>query len=80
MKNKIILGIILIVIMFCFCGCNNSIAETNKKFIYVSSEVSFDVYYEKETKIMYAVSNGQYNKGNVTLLVNPDGTPLLYDE
>lgn len=39
----------------------------------------YDVVYHKDTKVMYAVSHGGYNSGNFTLLVNPDGTPMLYE-
>lgn len=30
-------------------------------------------------KVMYAVSGGAYNNGTFTLLVNPDGTPMLWE-
>ena len=36
--------------------------------------------YHKETKVMYAVSSGGFNSGNFTVLVNPDGTPMIYKE
>ena len=29
---------------------------------------------------MYTISRGNINTGNFTLLVNPDGTPMLYEE
>ena len=31
-------------------------------------------------KVMYAVSDGTYNHGNFTLLVDANGNPLLYGE
>lgn len=31
------------------------------------------------TKVMYAISDGAHNYGNFTLLVNADGTPMLYE-
>ena len=37
------------------------------------------IVYHRETKVMYAVSCGTYNMGTFTLLVNPDGTPMLYE-
>lgn len=36
---------------------------------------SFDVVYDNETKVMYTVST----KGEFTVLINADGTPLLYE-
>lgn len=40
----------------------------------------YDVVYHKDTKVMYVISRGQYNSGQFTLLVNPDGSPMLYKE
>lgn len=42
-----------------------------------------DDYYvvcHKETKAMYVVSDGYKNQGNFTVLVNPDGTPMIWRE
>lgn len=40
----------------------------------------YEVVYHRDTKVMYVVSRGNYNAGNFTLLVNPDGSPMLYKE
>lgn len=40
---------------------------------------NWNVVYHKDTKVMYAVSRGGYNSGNFTLLVNPDGSPMLWE-
>jgi len=37
------------------------------------------IVYDPNTMVMYTISTGSYNWGTATLLVNPDGTPLLYD-
>ncbi len=36
------------------------------------------IVYRRETKVMYAVSNSNHNVGTFTLLVNADGTPMLW--
>ena len=41
---------------------------------------SYIIVYHKQTKVMYVVSDEYRNKGNFTLLVNPDGTPMIYEE
>ena len=38
----------------------------------------YDVYADRETGVMYAVSRGTYNQGNFTVLVDADGKPLLW--
>lgn len=39
----------------------------------------YDVVYQKDTKVMYVVSAGEYVRGTFTLLVNPDGSPMIYE-
>lgn len=81
MKRKIILIIISIAMLFCLCGCTNeSVAETEKRFITISKEDTFDIVYDKETKVIYAKSWSAYNYGVLTVLVNAEGKPLLYEE
>lgn len=36
------------------------------------------VCYQKDTKVMYWVSRGTSNYGYLTMLVNPDGSPMVY--
>lgn len=49
-------------------------------FIIIEENLPNDylIAYHKDTKVMYAVSQGSYNYGNFTLLVNADGTPMTY--
>ena len=54
-------------------------SAVEKRFAFVSDEIYFLIYYDKKTKVMYAVSSSQYNRGNVVLLVDADGKPLLYE-
>ena len=49
-------------------------------FVRVEYNGDYKVVYHKDTKVMYAVSCGQYNKGTFTLLVNSDGSPMLYEK
>lgn len=84
--NKKFLTVIVclfLMIMFGFAACSNSTvnASNNYKnmFTRVYSDTDFYVVYDNETKVMYAVSDGHYNYGNLTMLVNADGTPKLYD-
>lgn len=69
-------------------GC--SFAETEKiyntesedlksMFVEVETAKAWKVVYDKETKVMYAVSDGNYNRGNFTLLVDENGNPKLWD-
>ena len=52
-------------------GCTFAVLETGS---------CYSIVYNKQTKVMYAVSGGYYNGGTFTLLVNADGTPMTYEE
>lgn len=62
-------------------GCTHASAEGKgeKFFVMVEDGSSYDIVYQRETKVMYAISDGVYNGGTVTLLVNADGSPMLWE-
>lgn len=92
MKNKIILGIILIGIMFMLTGCSVSNYygetkefkdETNDRFITIkewqdSHWYKFIIRYDKETNVEYLFAYYDNRISGITPLLNADGTPLLY--
>ena len=51
----------------------------NRMFMVVSEESDGQVLVDKSTGVMYWVSYNTYNYGNLTLLVNPDGTPRIWE-
>ena len=76
-----IIAIALVVVVLFFVGCddtNNSVKASDDVFVMVSKNFSYAVVYDRETKVMYAISDATYNQGNFTMLVNADGTPKLY--
>lgn len=85
--KKIIVGIMIAFVLLC-TGCSSdtksvegeSDGEENSMFVVVEKAPSWNVVYNKETKVMYAISDGSYNRGTFTVLVNPDGTPMIYGE
>lgn len=83
MNLKKIMVIILCSTLLVGCKTMEHVEENNKRnasmFVTIEDNTLFRVVYNKYTKVMYAVSIGGYNGGNVTLLVNADGTPMLYE-
>jgi outer membrane biogenesis lipoprotein LolB len=85
-----------IILILCAClllaGCketsesnegNNQQKESKQKkseFVTIENGWDYKVVYQRDTKVMYVVSWGSYNIGTFTLLVNADGTPMVYDE
>ena len=74
-----IVAITLVVVVLFFVGCdntNNSVKASDDVFVTVSESLNYAIVYDRETKIMYTMSKDNYN---FTVLVNPDGTPKLYE-
>lgn len=85
-RIKKIIVCLFAVLLLCGCSGVNTVDEGNKAnnnvksmFIQVEYAGMWKVVYHRETKVMYAVSDGLYNHGTFTLLVNADGTPMLYE-
>lgn len=56
----------------------NSTDSSTSMFVEIEAAGSWVIVYHKDTRVMYAVSAGYYNSGTFTLLVNDDGTPMIY--
>lgn len=80
--KKVILIITLILLVIMLSGCARTTVEERPKqvsmFVQVENAGTYAIVYDKETKVMYAVS--YYGSGVFTLLVNADGTPKLWEE
>ena len=76
------LTILLIIGVFTLTGCSDdeNIPDVDNRFKKIYSDWAYYVIYDTETKVMYSVSNGDCNGGTLTLLVDADGKPLLYDD
>ena len=79
--KKIILACIVCMILMCSCCSTTEMgaAENPSMFVAVEEETNYKIVYHRDTKVMYTISIGQYNKGSFTVLLNPDGTPMLYE-
>lgn len=73
----LIVGLILIIIAAIFKSSNKT--EKNVDHTLVKMDritTNFNVYYDKDTRVMYIVNY----RGGTTVMVNPDGSPRLYKE
>lgn len=86
MKNLklIVPTIALAAILLSGCAANGTESQVvdgkASMFIRVEQGPSWNVYYHRDTKVMYVVSAGSRNSGNFTVLVNSDGSPMLWEE
>lgn len=87
MKNKILAIFMAMSVIFGVAGCSTtesveSKEDISKETMFETVEVgwSWHVVYHKETKVMYVVNRSSYGGGNFTLMVDSDGSPLLWQE
>lgn len=76
-----IIALMIVVLAVALTGCSEVEDKTSDKseFVIIESTDTWYVVYHKKTKVMYVVSNDSYNYGTFTLLVNADGTPMIWE-
>ena len=89
-KRKMIKSLIAITLSaMMMTGCGSATVQTQQQinsganvsmFVCVEEAALWKIVYHRETKVMYAVSYYLENCGNFTVLVNADGTPMVWDD
>lgn len=84
MKNKIKVAAITLAAAAVLSGCGNKVAnesDSSAPSMFTTVEIagSWTIVYHNETKVMYAVSAGYYNYGTFTVMLDTDGSPLLWE-
>ena len=87
MKKLVAIFMVIVLCACLFVGCgptveNETKGETASMFVCVENTTgtyAWMIVYHKETKVMYAVSQGSYNSGTFTVMLNPDGTPMIWE-
>ena len=83
---KILITLLLCLILLCSCNTQmqsvkDEIEQSNlSMFVLIENGDGYKIVYHRETKVMYAISDGIYNLGTFTVLLDADGTPMLYPE
>lgn len=80
MAKKYVFLLALIAMLLSGCASEEETETSGQMFVTVESTWDYSIVYDKETRVMYAVSAGRYNVGTFTLLVNEDGTPMIWKE
>lgn len=85
-KTKLILAALICAVSVLVTSCESTPVETETEntesvsmFVQVEKAGAWRIVYHRDTKVMYAVSLSSYNRGNFTVLVNPDGSPMLWE-
>lgn len=84
MYKRVITAILAGTMLLGLSGCGQTVEDISNdeasRFVLVENGTYWDVYYDKYTSVMYVCSNADHNSGNFEPLLNPDGTPMLYEE
>ena len=86
MKKLFALMLALVMCLGLLAGCGTATVDSEVKeetnasmFVEVEETYNWWVVYHRETKVMYVVSRGGYNCGTFTVMLNADGTPMLWE-
>lgn len=78
----LIAALLMIVSVLTACGENPGADDEapvkEPVFVTIEEHWYYSLLYCKETGVMYWMSQGSKNVGTLTLLVNPDGSPMIY--
>lgn len=61
-------------------GIKNSKNASESMFVKVEQGDTYRIVYHRGTKVMYVISDGLYNHGTFTVMLDANGKPLLYQE
>lgn len=81
--KKMVIAIALVSVLL--CGCSNFCKEPKERiddrFVTVQRQIEsrFKIIVDTETNVMYLM-DGLGHQGGITVLLNADGTPMLWDE
>ena len=87
-REKLIFLSLLTVLFLSLCGCDTITVTSphedrnvgESMFVEVEDAALWIIVYHKDTKVMYAVSKLSSGAGHFTVLVNPDGSPMIWEE
>lgn len=78
----VLLGITILTGLILLSGCRTDINDNSEdyRFIKIYEKGSVKIFYDKETKVEYAVRDNGHGGTSMTLLVDAEGKPLLYQK
>lgn len=72
--KKIIIFLIIVTIL---SACTDVQADTEEPFEVIEKYINYSIVYYEDTKVIYYYSRMD---GSLTMLVDADGKPLIYEE
>lgn len=78
--KKILVVLVCAAVLLVGCGAGYTNEGEKSFYTTVYSDGCYLIVYDNYTKVMYHISNGSYNRGNLTPLYNADGTLRVWEE
>lgn len=79
--KKLLVVLACVVVLLTGCGAEyTNEEETFYTVVYSNNSYLYQVVYDNYTKVMYHMTIGSYNRGNITPLYNADGTLRVWEE
>lgn len=78
--KKLLVVLACVVVLLVGCGAGYENEEEDTFYTVVYSDNIYLVVYDNYTKVMYHMTIGSYNRGNLTPLYNADGTLRVWEE
>ena len=84
MKKIIVTLVLIACVSMTSCGQSKvlkheDVDSNTSMFVELERSADWRIVYHADTKVMYAVSDGDYNHGTFTLLVDENGSPMIYE-
>ena len=86
MKNKLLAIALITCMLFGLVGCQlkdkNTVEgaeDDGSRMVLISREYDGDIIFDRDTGVQYWRSNGAYSYGHLTMLVDANGDPLIYE-
>lgn len=77
----VLIALMILTMTACATKRSNEVVKGEvSRMVEIERTGAYLIVYDKYTTVMYAISNGDYNCGTFTLLVDANGNPLLYNE
>lgn len=77
MKKTLLVIVLVLILIVSLCGCEEGRSGNPAKSIQQCTEGMIVV--DSTTGVMYWMSTGAYNVGTLTLLINADGSPKIWE-